>query len=284
MSNDSKESSGKEIQVTKREAIQKASDAIESAVRECGIIALKDQPAFLRATRTAYGIKTIKAALTDQFMQEYIMPLQNSALGFLTDKQDGGYPLPVVRECLCEALLRGFQPASNEFNIISGRFYGAKNGFDRIVREYPGLRNLRFELAVPHLVADKGALVAAIATWTLDGQPQELRCEAPRDATQIDTRIPVRVNAGMGPDAILGKAERKLLARIYKRISGAGDVVEADASEITTTAESLPAPAAPEQDGKRMRLGGKNGNSASVPHNPETGEVIDPGRQPGEEG
>ncbi len=272
----------KEIQRTpKQEAIQAASDSIEMAIRECGIVALKDQPAFMRAIRMAFGIKTIRGALTDAFMNENIMPLQNSALGFLTDKPEGGYPLNVVRDCLCEALLRGFQPVNNEFNIIAGRFYGAKNGYERNVREFPGLRNLEFELAVPHLVADKGALVAAEARWTHAGEKHVLRCEALQGG--MDTRIPVRVNSGMGPDAILGKATRKLLARVYAKLSGAGDILDEEPDAIPV--ESLPAPAEPAQDGKRMKLGaGKNGSASSaVPFDQVTGEVLAE-RQPGDEG
>lgn len=259
-----------DTQLSKKESVQAASDAIAKAIAECGIVALEDQPPFMRAIRTATGLKMIRAALTDAFMTSYILPLQNSALGFLTDKPQGGYDLPVVRDCVCEAFLRGFHPTGNEFNIIAGRFYGAKSGFDRIVREYPGIQDLRYELGVPNLAGEKGALVSAIATWSLAGKPDKLICDSPKAEGQLDTRIPVRINAGMGPDAILGKAERKLLARIYRIITGTGSVVEMEA-EIVSHAAPLPSLSTPENDGKRMRMGAARPSAEK--HDPVTGEV-----------
>src|SRR5690349_9721900 len=133
------------------------------------------------------------------------MPLQNSKLGFLTDKKEG-YPWEVVRDVLCEAFLRGFHPVNNEFNIIAEGFYGAKNGFERIVLDWPGLSDLRIDMGVPTMAGDKGALVPCTAAWRFDGQEMKVEC-LPATTTKdgevlsIDTRIPVRVNSGMGPDA-----------------------------------------------------------------------------------
>lgn len=245
-----------QIQPTEKQiAIQNASVSIETAIKECGVMAVRKEPAFMQAVRMAHGIRMIKAALTEEFVKQNFLPLQNSALGFLTDKPDGGYPWEVVRDALCEALLRGFMPVNNEFNIISNRFYGAKTGFERIVREWPGIDNLQIDMGVPRLVADKGALVPCEARWLLDGEVMSLSCAPPKDAGGIDTSIPVRVNSGMGPDAILGKATRKLYARIYQRLTGcARDVVESENEVIVS--ETLPAVAAPEKDGQRIKMGG----------------------------
>jgi hypothetical protein len=249
----------------KQVAIEKSSMTIEMAIRECGVMAVREQPPFMQAIRMAYGIKTIKEALPDQFIRDNFMPLQNSALGFLTDAKEG-YAIDVVRDVLCEALLRGFMPVGNEFNIIAGRFYGAKNGFERIVREFPGMRDLWFELGVPHMAGDKGALVPVVARWHFEGVADELLCVDKTKDGGIDARIPVRVNSGMGADGILGKATRKMYARIYQRLTGcASDVVDQDPDAIPTTA--LPAPAEPAKDGKRIKLNGdkKNGEAAPEP-------------------
>jgi hypothetical protein len=65
----------------------------------------------------------------------------------------------------------------------------------------------------------KGAVVKCSASWKMNGTP---------DTTARD--IPIRVNAMMGADAIMGKAERKILAAAHAQITGTvlGD---ADASE-----------------------------------------------------
>lgn len=243
----------------RREALAKASDSIEMAIRECGVMAVRSEPPFMQAVRMAHGIRMIRGALTEEFVKQNFMPLQGSALGFLADK---AYDWEVVRDVLCEAMLRGFRPVNNEFNIIAGRFYGAKAGFERIVNEWDGLSRLEINLGVPQLVADKGALVPCEAKWVLYGEPMELACV--QQDGGLDTRIPVKVNSGMGPDAILGKATRKLYARIYQRLSGcAAEIIEHDGEAIPT--EGLPALAAPEQDGKRIKMGGKHKNGSPDP-------------------
>ena len=268
----------------KKDAIVKASESIELAIERCGVMAVRKLPPLLQAIQMASGIRAIRNNMPKQFIEEHFAPMQNTTLGFLTDKPEG-YPWEVVRDVLCEALLRGFRPVGNEFNIIAGKFYGAKNGYERLVQEFPGLTKFRFELAVPAM-SQAGALVAGEAWWVLDGQPDRLVCKAPApNSDEMDTRIPVKVHSGMGPDAILGKAHRKLHARVYARLTGcANSVVDADTDEMPPV--ELPAPATPAQDGRRIKLGGKNGNTQAPPNeyvDPETGEVFErpPEREPG---
>jgi hypothetical protein len=264
----------------RNQAIQKATDDIESVVAQCNVMALREKPALLQAIELAQGVAKLREILPKGIVERYFMPLQGSKLGFVTDKDtSGGYTWEVVREVLIEALLRGFRPVGNELNIIAGQFYGAKNGFERIVREWPGLTNLRIDLGVPHLVADKGALVPCEARWRLDGKAMSVECKPP-SGEEFDTRIPVKVNGGMGPDAILGKATRKLYARVYQVLTGcASDIVDAEGETVTVPGQSLPAPAEPAKDGQRIKMGG-NGKKVDAPasnsepkHDPVTGEV-----------
>ncbi len=259
-------SSSVAIQVS---AIEQVSNAIEAAVSECGIEVISKLPAFMQAVKMAQGIRALRAALTDEFVIQAIMPLQGSKLGFLTDKdKDGGYGVYVVREASIEAMLRGFSVVGNEFNIIAGGFYGAKAGFARKVLEFPKLTDLVLEPGVPQLMADKGgALVPYTASWRLDGKPMSMACEYTKEGDKVtDRRIPVRVNAGMGTDAILGKAERKLFARIFQRLNGnTFGLMDGEVGEepILTTGEPAPSPI-PEgtPEGKRVpvvRLSGKRG-------------------------
>jgi hypothetical protein len=132
---------------------------------------------------------------------------------------------------MMEAMIRGFQPIGNEMNIIAGRAYFTKEGFDRKVAQFPGLTDLEMFPSVP-VQKDGGALVGYHASWKLNGKVDSLICDVVKVNEQpVDRRIPVRVNDGMGADAILGKATRKFLARIYKRISGA-TVPEGDALDV----------------------------------------------------
>jgi hypothetical protein len=186
---------------------------------------------FRKAFGMAGAITMLRQQITEQHMG-LLMPLQNSAMGFLTDNK-GGYPVEVVKECVIEAVLRGFAVTGNEFNIISGRFYATKNGLARKVREFPGLTDLRLNLGVPE-VGREGQVVDARATWRLNGKADELA-----------RLIPVKVNAGMGPDAILGKATRKLLASVYGVLTGSehtvpeGEVGDVREPRVALRAEPL---------------------------------------------
>jgi hypothetical protein len=189
---------------------------------------------FERAFSTAEAMHALDAAITDDMMMR-IVPLMNSPLGFLTDRdpeqtdRDGRplepYTVSVVKRCLIESVLRGLNPVGNEFNIISARAYITKAGFSRLIREYPGLADLRLKIGVPRMSkSGEGAIVPCSATWTIDGAAQKLP----------DREIPIRVNRRMGSDAIIGKATRKLLAAVYEQMTGSdhtmpeGEVTDLD--------------------------------------------------------
>lgn len=229
-----------EIQV-QIDALEETGEAIEQVIQECGIAAIQGKSVFMQSVMMARGMTQMRQLLTAELMEQVFMPLQGTALGFLHDRttaKEGPkeYPLATVRDCIIEGMLRGFRPVANEINIISGRFYGTKAGFERIIREFPGMSRLEIEPGVPHLIGDQGALVPFSARWVLNGEPMEMHCHYERDGEKVtDTRIPVRVNRLMGSDAIIGKAERKLYARIYKRITGwSHDTIDGDATEIVT--------------------------------------------------
>jgi hypothetical protein len=205
---------------------------IEAIVSECGLATNAGANHVLRAVKRAAGIKALRKLLNDEFMKEFIMPLQGSRLGFRTDKdREKGYSLDVVRDCLIECLLQGGHATGNEFNIIAGNTYFTKEFFKRAVGEIEGLTDLEILAGVPQN-GQGGALVPYVASWLMHGKPQSIECLKRKldDGTEIDSRIAVRVNSQMGVDAILGKAERKMLARVYNRATGS-EVWEGDADE-----------------------------------------------------
>lgn len=172
-------------------------------------------------------VNRISALLTDNVMKD-VMTLQDKKAGFATDKKDkGGYSVAEVRSVLVMALVRGLRIVGNEFNIIAGNLYVTKEGFERLVTTYPGVSRLEIEMGAPAMT-QSGALCACSATWVYHGRPMSIEC---LQTPAIDCRIPIRVNAAMGVDAILGKAKRKLLARIYERITGAN--MEAEVEDLT---------------------------------------------------
>ncbi len=275
-------------------AIERATTEIESVLRNCNTMALREMPALTQAVTLATGVTQLRKLMSDDLIKNIFLPLQGTPLGFVTDKdKDGGYSIAVVRDCLVEAMVHGLRPVGNEMNIIAGRCYAAKNGYARLVSEFPGLTDLMLTPGVPSMAGEKGALVAFRATWRLNGKQMEfMRDVAKRpDGTVSDTRIAVRVNAGMGADAIIGKATRKALKAIYDMITGSklslsdGDVLDTVGEVVS---DPTPAPAPPEADGKRISMKGrKNGAQPEAPA-PESGEVPaaqePPMREMGEEG
>ena len=182
-------------------ALDKIAD--EYALAACGS-GVKER--FKQAIMISSGIKRLRKAMSDEVLAQ-IMDLQGSGLGFLTDKdRQGGYKPAEVRDCMIEAVLRGAMPAGNEINIISGRPYFTKQYFERVLRQFPGLTNLKIGLSVPKL-ADGRMVVRAECSWKLAGVA---------DSLSLD--LPIKVNQGMGDDAILGKARRKALAADRKSV------------------------------------------------------------------
>lgn len=170
-------------------------------------------PSIRKSLILQHGINALRRTLNDKLMAD-IESLAGTKLGFKTDKK---YSRQEIREAVIEALCRGAFWVGNEFNIIAGSCYLTKEYFERKLRELDGLTELRIVEGVPHMLGDKGALVEMHATWKWQGQPDEMHCV--KDGNS-DTRIVVKVNSGMGADAILGKAKRKLYARIWNRVTG----------------------------------------------------------------
>lgn len=174
---------------------------------------------FEKTFRLADAVNQLRDLLTPAVM-EPIMKLQGTKLGYKTDKDSaGGYPSEVVRECLIEATMQGVYPVGNEFNIIAGQCYITKEGFGHKLRDLG--RSYMITPGIPKM-QEKGAVIDMKIEW--DGKHS--------------TVIPfcIRVNAGMGADAIVGKAERKARAWLWRTMTGqeapegeAGD----DAIDIT---------------------------------------------------
>jgi hypothetical protein len=164
-------------------------DAFAAQNSVTSLIGNGDVGAFTLTLRVSSAMQQLRDMITPEMMKP-IMALQGSSLGFRTDKdKEGGYKEEVVKEVLIEATLKGFRMTQNETNIIGGRFYAARDGFERIFRDLGKqgrLTNLRLAPGIPKTTGD-GAIVDY---------------------------------SGQGPDAVLGKAKRKMLAAIYSRITG----------------------------------------------------------------
>jgi hypothetical protein len=186
-------------------------------------------------------MNTLRDAMTEDVVKP-LMSLQGSGLGFRTDQDSkGGYDWQTVRDCTIEAWLRGFYHVGNEFNVIAGRFYGAKAGFERKVKTFPGLSNFKIHRGKPEVSGPEAAM-DYLAEWTIGGDPRKLERTRRRmaDGQVIDLRIVVRVNSGMIIDAIWGKGDAKMYHAVWDEITGHSDIIPGAEDSDVGAAEAAP--------------------------------------------
>jgi hypothetical protein len=96
---------------------------------------LAESEDFFKPIVMAMAIKDLREALTPEAMSA-VKELAGTSLGFMTDKQgDKQYDVATIRECVVEAMIRGVGVVGNQFNIIAGRFYMARNGWEAKLRK-----------------------------------------------------------------------------------------------------------------------------------------------------
>lgn len=183
-----------------------------------------------RAVALANATTLIRAAIARHWSA--LATLKDTPFGFATDERQGKSPYTPeqLQTAITHGILIGCLPTGGEITVISGRAYASLPHFERWAREQEGLTDLAITLGVPTLPQGDGgtALVEATASYVYRGAPTTI---AWARSQAFDGRIPVRVNAGMGPDAVLGKARRKILAAIRKRVEGRAaqdDVIDDD--------------------------------------------------------
>lgn len=213
-----------EIEVTKK---------IDNVV--LSVIGQKGLTGFQKAHTVSQAIVELEVLLDDNYMKP-IMYLQGTSLGFRTDKdlqknpsgygyvKGDGYPVDIVKRCLIEAVLKGYQPTNNEFNIIGGNMYPTKNGLERKANEWEGLKYSIISTIKTFSVEKLSALVDCQIKWTIGGVSRE----------EI-VPIPLKIDKYTSVDAVIGKAKRKALAWLLSNISG--EIVIDGSVEDTTFAE-----------------------------------------------
>jgi len=162
-------------------------------------------------------------------MWPLIENLRGKPYGFVTDRdkpdkhgnQKPPYNKNECLDCLVVALIQGAQPSGNQFNILVGNCYITQKGMEAAVLRFPGLSDWDHEIGTAPEKHGDVMMVKAWAKWKLNGVQQGISYGGkviegvpPRPA------IPVRQNAGMGIEGVLGKAKRKLFARVLEKLTG----------------------------------------------------------------
>ncbi|MBQ7022998.1 MAG: hypothetical protein IJN29_05415 [Akkermansia sp.] len=203
-------------------------EAFAAVARQMDELAVAAQDAFAirgnfaRTFALGAAMADLREALDERVMAS-IMKLQNTKLGFRTD-MERGYPVHVVRDAVIEATVWGLQCVGNQFNIIAGGFYATKEGYTYLLRNMPGLEDMRFVYhpavigesstsgtrkdGTPYQKIEREGKTVVDVSWVYQGVRDEERLE-----------FCIRVNAGMSQDAILGKAERKAKKWLFERLT-----------------------------------------------------------------
>ena len=162
--------------------------------------------------------------LLDNNVMKTFTNLQNSALGFKTDKKEG-YPVDVVRTSIIQAVLTGVQVVGNHFNIIAGNCYITKEGFGYLLKN---IENLRYEIipGIPNIQGNAATIKMSIS-WKYKDE---------KESKEITFAI--KTNQYMGSDGVIGKATRKARAWLYNTITD-NELSDADAEEIEQESEVI---------------------------------------------
>lgn len=264
---------GQENKLAKREAfaeVARKMDALAVAAQDA--FAIKGN--FERTFALGAAMADLRDALDEKVMTS-IMKLQNTKLGFRTDNERG-YPAHVVRDAVIEATVWGLQCVGNQFNILAGNFYATKEGYTYLLRNLPGLDDMKF-IFHPAVIKES----STSGTRKDGSQYQKIEREgiAVVDVSWVYNGVRgmerlefcIRVNAGMSQDAIIGKAERKAKAWLHARLTDMqlpdGDV--ADMADVVDVPSSSGEP-----QGKPV-VAHRDGIKAGKPVMPVRAEVVE---------
>lgn len=185
------------------------------------------------------AIKQLRDALTDEVMNAVFMPLMNTTIGFRTDHDPNKkrrkynpstrqyeelpaaqpYSIPIVRDCIIDAICIGLMPTGNQFNIISERMYPTKEGYTALLKR----------------IGCKYYIDVAQDTKPADSPFAEIPCKISYmwngEKSSFSIVATVKKDSTSSADQLRGKAERRAKKALYEYLTGCdfGDADEESA-------------------------------------------------------
>ena len=233
-------------EITIKEDLLPTISKIDNIINECMPAAITHSKSIRDALILAKGVSELrKIFLENEAIKATIEAMQDNPLGFLTDRSPGAvedakrkgkklepYTYEEVVDCVIEGLFNGYRITGKEMYIIAGNFYGGQKGKHRKIIETGGVSNFKFNTGSPGAVQKIGnneySEISAWAKWRMNGVEKSVGID-----DSLTFRI--RVNYGMGEDAIIGKALSKLFGRVLYHITGQMVQDEPDIIDITPT-------------------------------------------------
>ncbi len=170
---------------------------------------------FHMAALKANAVAELKKLMPVEFVQSIKNNLENTQLGFMTDRKEG-YPVDVIQRVLIEGALKGCFWHDNEINILASNMYITKNGMKGKMQRSRHFKDVKLDMDIPEIVGKK-ATVQYKATWKYNDI-----------SDSIEGKIPIKLQFAKNDptfcvtsdDAIFGKANRKIRARIWEQATG----------------------------------------------------------------
>lgn len=179
-------------------------------------------------------VKSLRELLTDEVMKEVFMPLMNTKIGFLTDRNgrpsSNGqaakplYSIDVVRDCIIDCAAYGLLPTFNQFNIIAEKMYPTKEGFTALLKKLKVKYILNFGPDTSSADA-KFAEISVKINYQYNGEQKPFSMMAVVPKTAYSSY-----------DQLKGKAERRAKKMLYEYITGL-DLGENDGDSISSSEE-----------------------------------------------
>ena len=182
-------------------------------------------------------VSLLRRALTDEVMTAVFMPLMNTKIGFLTDRNGRPnsrgevkptYALPVVRDAIIDAVAIGLLPTGNQFNIIAERMYPTKEGYTALLKKL----GVKYFIEVSY---DKSQ------TQGFAEIPCKITYQHKGEKNGFSIVATVKKDSYGSPDQLRGKAERRAKKALYEYITGCdfGDADEDSSRVVDVVAEEI---------------------------------------------
>lgn len=206
--------------------IENAKSKFQLACKEASTLQLVNN--FTAAFTAVNVIQLLREAMTEEIMLKIFMPLMNTKVGFLTDRNGKPnsrgeikslYSVDVVRDAIIDGVSIGLLPTGNQMNIIADRMYPTKEGYTALLRRL----EVKYFIDVSY---DKSQ------TQGFAEIPCKITYEHNGGKNAFSIMATVKKDAYSSPDQLRGKAERRAKKALYEYITGS-DFGDGDAGEYT---------------------------------------------------
>ena len=204
-------------------------------------------PEAMRELERGLGIATLKENMPAEVVIA-LRALQNTAIGFKTDKQRDGYADNVLVSCACMALGDGLSLTGNQWNIISGQYFVAKDGWRAKLKKLGAVR-ISVEAGMPEEeeagpqnqngACRFSAKFSGRASCAIGQHTYQIES---RKGEWLDTRLLLSSytrELSDAADQMRGKAEARLLKKLYYFASGEAYVPDGEELAVVEVVEPV---------------------------------------------